>query len=274
MIVLSLIIHGALLVYFEGHPLKTILSESQRKKKEPVKIKFVTKDKPRQILETPLKKTERPEKADFLGKEDHIAKKQTRAKNKKQRRHMDPGQGQETSPKPAKKRMASKDGTVADNRAATNSRYADLLPKSKDLKNNLAQGYQDYIDKDLPPDDYIDVNTVQSRWIGYFTLVRKAFDLAYFSPISKIMEDSELRNKMRRGGITLQGKPIYFIRLLRDGTIKEIQLQQSSGYKALDEHLYEVIKATEPFPNLPQNYEKDTLSFRVGTTYYIPVGKG
>jgi len=60
-----------------------------------------------------------------------------------------------------------------------------------------------------------------------------------------------------RGGITLR-TTIYFI-ILRDGRIKGLKVEKSSGSSIFDESAKEAIRCSVPFPELPEDYTGDHL---------------
>lgn len=60
-----------------------------------------------------------------------------------------------------------------------------------------------------------------------------------------------------RGGITLR-TTVYFI-ILRDGRIKGLRVEKSSGSSIFDESAREAIRCSIPFPELPEDYTGDHL---------------
>ena len=126
-------------------------------KKKYVRIKVVEK-KERQVIEAPLKRTDAPEEADFIGKTDHKAQVQTK-----------------TKPNFSSSKKAS---------AFEAKRYSKLLPGEAE-----EDYYRDFIpDENIAYAKAIDVNTYYYPLISYLTQVRSQVSLAFADPRSKLKQ--------------------------------------------------------------------------------------
>jgi protein TonB len=226
-------------------------------------------DEATRILETPLAKTEAPQKPDFLGAEHHQAQRPQKLTKNKQvfSKNQDPGQksgekkaqkaqqklaksaspAMEKSPKSQKKPAKNLAGRHKNSPTPRNA-YEQLLDQSDSLiQESVAGGYQDYIDQDLPEGDFIDLNTQEYRYIGYFTNMRKAIELAWNYPYSAAADG-------------VYGKVGLVFTIQKDGSVSKVQVVNSSGYQVLDQTIVEAIKTAAPFAPLPAGFEKNNLN--------------
>ncbi len=252
------------------------------KKQVPIKIKYAEKpkapvEKPKKILETPQEKTERPDKADYFGKTDHTAKKQTKiARDKiKNEKAANPGQkGVKKAQKKAGKSGAKKTSPKTLNPpkpifgsgpyklttkppAKARNAYESLLNNSySELAGEVDAGYQDYVDDKIEDGDRIDINTQEYRYIGYFTNMRKAIELVWIYPSSA----------WRRG---IQGTVGLEFAINKNGTTSDIKVIKTSGYDVLDDAIVEAIKLASPFAPLPDGFNKKRLVVSGNFSYVL-----
>lgn len=232
------------------------------KQRIPIKIKIVESNKDKKILETPLQKTKKPKNADYLGVNDHIAKKQTRVSNKIRRNRL-LNAGQPTHRK-KHKRKTLKEHILSSNssdilffpKGDKRNNYKNLLPNSNELAKIIYSGYQDYIKDKMELGDSIDINTTNYRYVGYFALMRKAIDLVWAYPYEAV-----------RKGLT--GTVDVTFTINNDGKLKDIKVLDSSGYKILDDALVNAIRQASPFSPLPDDYKKDKLVVKGAFTYEL-----
>ncbi|MBC7660439.1 MAG: energy transducer TonB [Chitinophagaceae bacterium] len=154
--------------------------------------------------------------------------------------------------------MTAPDGTVivpSKEKMTPRTAYEKLMPTSKEMTNQVAAGYQDYVEDAVETGDKIDLNTTNFRFIGYFTSIRKAFELVWVYPSEAV----------RRG---LQGETHVEFTINKDGTVTRIKVVESSGHKILDEAVVEALKLASPFGPLPPGYNKDHLTI-VGSFRYV-----
>ncbi len=264
---------------------------TQQDQRIPVKIlkkkKNSSEERKKKLLETPLEQTTPPEKSTRLGAQDHAVLKETKTKFQSQSKALDPGiQGvTDLTPltlKPAykpQKKVNTKetDSLTAEQKVSDSSQklvnptavvtiprprenkprnvYESLIPKAHELANQVKAGYQDYIEEEVDTGDRIDFNTTNFRYLGYFTSVRKAFELVWVYPAEAV----------RRG---LQGEVKLEFTIQKDGTVSRMRVIESSGHKILDEGVVEAIKLASPFAPLPSGMKKDRLTI-VGSFRYV-----
>lgn len=250
---------------------------------------------PDKILETPLAKTAAPKVPSRLGAQDHATEKETKVSDKIPRpKAADPGQlgrdlktqkAQERpspqtaeQPKPMTKPqpltmtpkktaeadrpksniLIAPDGTVivpGQERMKPRNKYESLMPSSRELQNQVAAGYQDHVEDEVETGDKIDLNTTNFRFIGYFTSIRKAFELVWVYPSEAV----------RRG---LQGETHVEFTIEKNGSVSKIRVVESSGHKILDVAVVEALRLASPFGPLPPGYNKERLTI-VGSFRYV-----
>lgn len=154
--------------------------------------------------------------------------------------------------------ITAPDGTVivpSQEKMKPRTPYESLMPNSKEMNNQVAAGYQDYVDDEVETGDKIDMNTTNFRFIGYFTSIRKAFELVWVYPGEAV----------RRG---LQGEVHVEFTIQKDGKVSRIKVVETSGHKILDDAVVEGLKLASPFGPLPSSYDKDHLTI-VGSFRYV-----
>lgn len=133
--------------------------------------------------------------------------------------------------------------------------YENLLSQSIDMMDHeVMEGYQDYIDETLEEGSFIDLNTQEYRYIGYFTNMRKAIELAWVYPIAAL-------KKGLHGNVNLK------FTIKPDGKIVKIKVLGSSGHRILDHAIVSAIQLAAPFAPLPKSFGKK-LNIK-GTFRYV-----
>jgi len=252
---------------------------------------LVEDESAKRIVEAQQEPTEAPEDARFKGAQDHRTDRETKVRpNPMALKGQDPGQGgrdqktqsqsearppekksaevssKELSPVPPEKLPSRKLEVLPDpsSQVAKNQQpqrhkprnvYESLMPSSQDLRRELQAGYQDHIDEELELGDRIDINTTNFRYIGYFTTLRKAFELVWTYPSLAA----------RRG---LQGEVQVQFTILKDGSVEKIRVVASSGHQILDDAVVEAIQLSSPYGPLPDGFKKDELTV-VGSFRYV-----
>lgn len=275
-IILSLLIHFALI---EGLPL---LQEKPPERNKDDYVNFTFKDKPSPelpsapkelpILETPMAETTPPKDASFLGEKNHQTEKETKAKFIPQEKNLDPGRAgkksekkgskapgaslaMESAPPPTAQERYGKKVLRPQHQAPRNA-YEKLLSDSANaLAGEIDAGYQDYIDGQIAEGDVVDINTTEYRFIGYFTNMRKAIELAWVYPQAAV----------QRG---IYGKVNLRFIILANGTVRDVTVIHSSGHEILDQAIVNAIKLAAPFAPLPKGFNKKVLPVQ-GTFSYV-----
>ena len=284
-VAMSLLLHLISYVNLTYISKRNEISSKNKNKNQKVKINFIAKNKDKKlerILETKQTKTEAPEKPRFKGAQNHKTEKETKVSKKFPRpKAADPGQAKNGSKKPVVKKVKKslKPKKIAKNpsmdkrnikrrsvldpngkvsvkgKRKPRNQYEALMPSSVDLVNQVTAGYQDYIDDELEESEQIDINTSDYRYIGYFTAMRKAFELVWTYPSEAV----------RRG---LQGEVRIQFTILKDGSVKRVKVVSSSGHRILDDAVVEAIKLASPYNPLPEGLNKEKLVI-VGSFSYV-----
>ncbi|MFW7378016.1 MAG: energy transducer TonB [Oligoflexus sp.] len=242
--------------------------------KPPKPLDESAEDEKKRIVEARQEPTEAPENTQFKGAQDHKTDRETKVKpNPLAARGQDPGQGgsgkeaQAPPPQQQKEAASRKQEILQDpssnvivrpkqaERRKPRNAYESLIPNAQDLKKELQAGYQDHIDEDIEVGDRIDINTTNFRYIGYFTTVRKAFELVWTYP----------SEAARRG---LQGEVQVQFTIMKNGSVERIRVVASSGHKILDDAVIEAIQLSSPYGPLPEGFQKEELTV-VGSFRYV-----
>lgn len=268
-------------------PSKVTVKVTQKPK---AKEKDEQDDKMQRLLETPLAPTEKPKSASRLGAQDHATARETKISQQAPRpKAADPGaagrdalpkaaqrsqplpQGEtqtakmpevlEARPKPLAKQkemLLSPEGSVVAPRPLEDkprNRYESLMPRSTEMAQQVQAGYQDYVDEEVEVGERVDLNTTNFRYLGYFTTIRKAFEMVWVYPSEAV----------QRG---LQGEVKVEFTIQKDGKVSRIRVVASSGHRILDEAVVDALRAASPFSPLPSGMQKEKLTV-VGSFRYV-----
>lgn len=72
----------------------------------------------------------------------------------------------------------------------------------------------------------------------------------------------------------LHGQLVLTVGIQRDGSIKSIDIIQSSGHKVLDDAAIRITRLAEPFPPLPETKEKVDELYISRTWQFLPGESG
>lgn len=243
------------------------------KVKPPAKKKKKEDQEARQVIETEMDSTLRPEKSRFLGRVNHQAVKETKARLRTNINKLDPARHVGRDSKQGRKgkivgvRIKERPPGQGDVGLKA-GRYAALLPGQGDLAETMRKGFQDHISDDLDESDVVDVNTTEYRWVGYFTAVRKMVAQVFASPYYRIKNSREIREKLREySRVKMAGKSVVRLTILRSGFLIKSELVHGSGDKQVDDFWLKVLNLAAPYPPLPVDYEKDRLTFTYALDY-------
>ena len=132
------------------------------------------------------------------------------------------------------------------------------MPQSIDLADSRRAGYQDYVDENIDIGDSIDLNTTDYRYIGYFSGLRRAFDMVWSYP----------SEAARRG---IAGSVVVRFTILKTGKLKYAKIVDSSSYEILDAAVIEALELAAPYDPLPEGFDKDKLTV-TGSFKYVLSG--
>jgi periplasmic protein TonB len=275
----SLILHVLLFIFFLYQPNSI---QKPREKKEHIKISLFSKPKDKKkkkpdplskahkIVESKLEKTKAPKKTSYLGRQDHIAKKEQKANKKFKPTIIATPSKPKPSPvkKPVnkhKKYRKNNMGSLAILKKKTKEKplqkknYKDFIKASiSNLeKNYFIPSSTDYIDDDnLAEGERIDISTRNYRYIGYFSKLRRAIELAWRYPLEAARKGQE-------------GKVLVGFVINKNGNISDLKILTSSGFALLDESVLTAIKIATPFSPLPESFKKKRLPISGAFNYIL-----
>ena len=214
-----------------------VIKKDFSKGKDPSRAEDLAKKSSRQANKKPGKPAETPPGA-FQQKNRKIAAKPSPGAESRQK--------PEVAPKPMTL-LDDPDSSVAfklPEPQKPRNNYEKLLGKSLAMMGGeMEAGYQDYIEDEVEVGETLDLNTQEYRYIGYFTNLRKAIELAWVYP-SKAVK--------RR----LYGNVFLKFTISSEGKVSKILVLDSSGHRVLDTAVVEAIKLAAPFAPLPHSFGK------------------
>jgi protein TonB len=226
----------------------------------------------KKLVETKMLPTEKPKVPSALGYQDHVAIKETKAKNISVKKGLDPQKNQNSS------QVRNKTDVIAQGRSEKALSQRKVLPlqtkgrlktqvpieeysKLLNLSDNILnvpgeEGYQDYLEEDLEHGDVVDLNTSEYRYMSYFTKMRKAIELVWNYPSLAI----------RRG---VHGAVGIQFTIEASGLVSMVSVTSSSGYQILDDSIVEAINQAAPFSPLPEGLGRKNLTIRGRFNYVL-----
>jgi protein TonB len=107
-----------------------------------------------------------------------------------------------------------------------------------------------------PGDDSVTLDTDEFKFISYNRWL-------------KIKVESALRYPELAAQSGMQG--VLYIRfdIMKDGSLGDLELLKSSGYKILDDEALRAIRASAPFQALPDDWNMDRFSIRAAVLFYL-----
>lgn len=283
-IVFSVLVHTGLLVSnVDWSSTKQIVVENEKPKK--VRLKFKSRsNKPKQIVNTELKrKKETPDKAKFLGKQDQVVEKDTRAANvgsfksagfgiktgaKKAQVAIEKssqGKAKKITKNPTRKKITKNKkqkkikfedlslGNLALTQPSVKSAPALGTKKGSRKLKGLASN-NDFMD-DIPLADMTRLNTVEYKYYGFYFRIRQKLEQYWGDSLRKQAE------KMWKSGRRLASdvNKVTALRITIDqqGNILEVKVKSTSGINELDNAAIESFNRAGPFPNPPSGLIKN-----------------
>ncbi len=256
-----------------------------------------------EIIEIPVKEeTEPPEKTERLAEKSHKAKKEstrdeitklsksiprgtTNSKVVQRRPPRSSKPAQQKQQKNVKKRVSPEKGEkeVFAVKKPEPELYGDNQPNSspdksarKQPEDSPAGGSQmtnpDFMDV---PYDYktdqqllgtptvdnkeitVDLNTTEYKYISYFTKLREKIYQVWKYP-------KESRVRREQGDLRV----VFIIR--KDGSLEDVRIIESSGFRELDKEVLRTIKVASPYNPFPKSWEEEKLRIPATFDYKLP----
>ncbi|MBC7661066.1 MAG: TonB C-terminal domain-containing protein [Chitinophagaceae bacterium] len=282
-ILLSLLLHAAILVFMPAKehvkptqrvPITLIIKKKPKKPdNEPLKVLEKDQEKPKpkpkkeppkSIIEAPLFPTQKPDAPAHLGRQDHRTKVETKLEPSVSLKGADTSSLQNGRLKVEGGLPDEKGSVVVP--ARQGKKYSGLLPREGEVL-NLA--HNDTIhDPKVGKGLILDVNTTDFRWLGYFTLVRKAVEMAFTDIGPTLRSSPYVKSRLSEAGkASFQGNSVVRLKVVRSGLLTETKLVSSSGDKDIDDFWNKILNVAAPYPPLPKDYPDDELMFTY-TLYY------
>ena len=205
----------------------------------PVKFKTLPKDAEIQkFVETNLKPTEKPVDAKFLGKQDHIAKKET--KMKRSMNALDRSGSKESLSSRRKGSLAKK----AKQPRKTRKGYGKYLPQVAIPSRAVALGgIEDLTGVPIDFSGTIDLSTVRYTLAAFHVQFRRNLELAWTYPAEAL--------RKRQTGTAI----VEFL-VHKTGKVSDIKVKKSSGYEILDKTVVDTLQLISYSQKLPKDFEK------------------
>ncbi len=144
----------------------------------------------------------------------------------------------------------------------TNTNDAPLTKNQKlaKLENNMSKRMEAYAKR--PKSKYISASTKSYEFANYMqTWVKK------IERVSNLNYPEEAR---KRGFV---GTLIMTVGINSEGTIKDIKIIQSSGYKSIDDAAEHLVQLSGPFESIPENINKIDILYITRTWQFLPGNK-
>jgi len=114
----------------------------------------------------------------------------------------------------------------------------------------------------MPRRQYVSARTREYRFASYEEAWR-----AKIERIGRINFPDEAKRK------NLSGSLIMAVTINPDGSIKSINIRQSSGHKILDDGAVRIVRLAAPFARFPENIRKDTDEMVITRTWVFEPGQ-
>lgn len=241
------------------------LSDENKKKSPKVRVKVVRTEKDnkrhesKKLLEARQKKTEAPDRAKYLGHNDHKAAIETKARKTSGINSYEASVESQKGLDEPSGEIRPKIGVGAESLTSDSgvkSLYQKLLPKNNELAQLRQKNYQEFIDEEMNAGDSIDISTSSYRYIGYFTGLRKGWSQTWVYP-------SEAARRGIQGAVRVQ------LTIQKDGRLQRVKVLETSGYKILDQAVIDAVKLSAPYAPLPDGIGRDRLTINSIFTYRL-----
>lgn len=274
-LMVAIFIHILLLWLLQSISADSDILKARKVQKKTTSIPIRLVEEPnlrRQIIEAPMLPTEPPdpEQDAFLGRQNRRAEKEQRLPPSSNRKGAEATRYSSRSPKSqaateAAKQEGEKPGKSEQKSGQGQLAYNELLPQTNDF-----EGYfNDFIpDENIPVGDVMDVNTTEYRFIGYFSMIRKQVEHAYYSPLSSLRHEPRIKERLDKyGRIEIKGISVAQLTVIRNGMVIDTRIVKSSGDPAVDEAWLRILNLAAPFPPLPKHFPEEQLTFTYSLYY-------
>lgn len=103
--------------------------------------------------------------------------------------------------------------------------------------------------------DTISLDTQEFKYASYFAQIKRKIELVWSYP-------------PEAGRQGLFGKLLLKFTILKDGTLADMKLIDSTGHQILDEEALHAVKMASPYPPFPKRIEKERLNVIASFSYY------
>lgn len=136
-----------------------------------------------------------------------------------------------------------------------------LRPAVKDMDlDKEANGLGRLIDTGSKPtpqgEDTISLDTTDKRYVSYARIIKEALMAQWQYP-------QQAKENL------VEGRTFLLFTLSRDGTLQDLQIIDSSGYKVLDDEAIRAVKAAAPFPAFPGSVTVARLHIKANFDYRL-----
>lgn len=252
------------------HPLdRMVETEMDETKEKPIDPRFSGAQDHKAEKETKIKKKDSNDALLNAGKQgdkkDSVAKKQSEKRQVKNESKKQQEKVVEKNADPTlhlkKPQSNTQSVTVPEGRVAIGSiqrqprnAYESMMPTQDEMSDARMRGYLDNLNDDIASGDKIDLNTTNYRYIGYMSGFRKQFYMVWTYPGEAV----------RRG---IEGVVVCEFTIQKDGTVKNIIIRRTSGYKILDQAVVDALRVGSPYSPLPEGFPKKPVTI-VGSFSY------
>jgi len=295
----SIILHISIILLFINTEKKVKQIKKSKKfsiklKKQKKKIKLKKKKKldlkNKQIVDIQKPKIERePDKAKYLAKHDNKTKKEKKAKKKN--KIIKKVVNKKDTPIPKKKKVSinkHKKKLKKQKKKVENKKIENKLPikkkaglvqkqkkqeaKAKDIKLNISDlqfskmlksASNDYL-KDVKDGDYTDLNTLAYEYSGYFIKIKNKVSKTW-NPAAAYQKNDPYRKIY---GIK-DRYTILLITINKDGELKKIRIQKSSGLSFLDQEAILAFEKGAPYKIVPTGLLDGKEDFTIQFGFYV-----
>ena len=105
----------------------------------------------------------------------------------------------------------------------------------------------------------VPLNTTDPRYAAYFAELKRRIEEKWVYP-----------QEAARNGQSGQGDLRFFVR--KDGTVRTVEIVNSSGIRILDSYIENAIRLAAPFPPIPASVGEDLIPISINFTYTLQQG--